>query len=44
MSTPNAEQHKRSKERTSHGILDLRNLMEVFCIGQAEGAHTKRMS
>jgi len=30
--------------RTSHSILNFRNLVEVLGIGQAEGAHTECMS
>ena len=40
----NAEQHKHSGIRTGHSILNLRNLVEVLGVGQAEGAHTKSMS
>jgi hypothetical protein len=30
--------------RTSHSILNFRNLVEVLGIGQAEGSHTECMS
>ena len=29
--------------RTSHSVLDLGDLVEVFCVGQAKCAHTERV-
>lgn len=36
--------HKGGEIRTSHSILDLRDLVKVLGIGQAKSAHTKGMS
>ena len=40
----NAEYTNIVEVRTSHSILNFRNLVEVLGVGQAEGAHAKCMS